>query len=335
MNVIAITGGGTAGHVIPNLALIPELKPCFDKIIYLGWKSPENRLISLANIPFFSVRAAKYERQKFFTNLKIPGSLVIGITKALIILKRENVTIVFSKGGYVSLPVCIAAGLLRIPIVIHESDFSLGLASKVMAPFAKLIITSFPETKGDIYIGNPVRQEILNGKAEVIKSKYNFDNKPIVLIIGGSSGSRDINNAVYPIVKQLTIKYNIIHITGNDYTKIIQNGYVGISYSDNISDIYAASDIIVTRGGANCLSECAALGKRTLCIPLPRGRSRGDQIENAMSYKKRGCVRVLEQKDLTPSKLLMEIDATYYSNQPHATDSNVAPTIVKEILNIL
>jgi UDP-N-acetylglucosamine--N-acetylmuramyl-(pentapeptide) pyrophosphoryl-undecaprenol N-acetylglucosamine transferase len=335
LSVIAITGGGSAGHIMPALALVPKLKPYFDNIIYIGNTSPENKLVPPSGIPFYSVSSVKLNRNKFFSNLKIPKILLRGIAESKDILKSECVTIVFSKGGYVSLPVCIASILLKIPLIVHESDYSLGLANRLTAPFAKLVLTSFAETRGGIYLGNPVRDEILTANPLNIRNMYSLDNKPIVLIIGGSSGSTAINNAVYPILKQLTSKFNVFHITGKTSHLIEMRGYFKFEYVNNICDLYAASDIVITRGGANALSECAALGKKTLCIPLPAGPSRGDQLENARCYQKLGIIRILEQKDLTPYRLLKEIELTNSLSPPKAIVSNAASNIVKEILSII
>ncbi|MDR3185399.1 MAG: UDP-N-acetylglucosamine--N-acetylmuramyl-(pentapeptide) pyrophosphoryl-undecaprenol N-acetylglucosamine transferase [Christensenellaceae bacterium] len=335
MYSIALTGGGTAGHVIPNLAIVPELLKYFDKIIYIGSVDGiEKQLVSDYGVSFFSVNCIKFNRSNIISNIKIPYVLCRGIAQAKKILLKELISVVFSKGGYVSLPTCLAANSLKIPVIVHESDFSLGLANRITSLFAKQVLTSFSETKGGVYTGNPIRSEIFNGNAALIKTKYGFDNRPVVLIFGGSSGSLAINSAVYPIVMSLTKNYNIIHITGKQQVNITTHGYVQLSYAKNICDYYAAADAIVIRGGANSLCEAIALRKKILCIPLPKGRSsRGDQSENVNRYSET-FLRVLEQSKLTPTTLLSEIDLLF--SMPDTNEkmqkTNTNAIIVGEII---
>ncbi|MDR2267151.1 MAG: UDP-N-acetylglucosamine--N-acetylmuramyl-(pentapeptide) pyrophosphoryl-undecaprenol N-acetylglucosamine transferase [Christensenellaceae bacterium] len=335
MKVIAITGGGTAGHVTPNLAIVPELRKRFDKIIYIGGTGIESQLAKKCGLEFFSVDTIKFNRQSILANLKMPGVIFSGVKQACKILGSENVSIVFSKGGYVSFPTCVAAFIKKIPVVVHESDASIGMANKITSLFSKATLTSFPEARFGTYVGNPIRDEILCGNPIRARSKYNLSQKPVVLIFGGSTGARDINAVVYEIADRLTKKYSVIHITGNNAPVISIKDYNMLAYADDICDIYAIADVVVMRGGSNSLSECAALGKKMLCIPLPKDRSRGDQIENAASFEKRGCTRVLRQSDLTPERLLAEIDMTFKMPNPIPVRNTAYIAIADEIEKVV
>lgn len=338
MYKIVLTGGGTGGHIIPNLALVPCLKKYFDQIHYIGSNGIEKELVAKENLFFHATDAIKLDRSHFMKNFKIPFVLMKSIREAKIILQKIQPSVIFSKGGYVSLPTCFAAKQLNIPIVIHESDMSLGLANRVVARFASLVITSFEETKEGEYIGNPVREEIFSGSKERAIKNYNIKNdKPVILIVGGSSGSTAINEVVYQSLPKLTQKYNVIHISGKlgDFNKK-HSGYTQIEYAYDINDLYALADIVVSRAGANALSELAALGKRTLAIPLPKGSSRGDQIENALSYKKKGFLAILEQSNLNAETLIEHINSLYILPMPVIKNKeNVNQRIVNRILEVI
>lgn len=336
---IVLTGGGTGGHIIPNLALVPELKKHFDEIHYIGGYGMEKRLVEAKNLPFYSTDVIKLDRANLLKNLKIPYVLMKAVRQATVILETLKPDLVFSKGGYVALPTCFAARRLHIPIVVHESDMTLGLANKLVSKFAKLVLTSFEETKGGEYAGNPVRNEIFEGKKARAVQNYKLPaNLPLALIVGGSSGSTAINDAVYNALPSLTADFFVVHIAGKSRdTAIKAKNYLQLEYASDIYDLFAAADVVVTRGGANSLAELASTGKRTLVIPLPKGSSRGDQVDNAMSYQKRGLVTMLEQSRLTPESLSESIRRLYLSPslsiKGKQKDANVR--IVKRLLDVI
>ena len=289
MNV-ALTGGGTAGHIIPNLALLPELRTYFDNIYYFGGKGMEAELVPNAGIPFFATDTVKLERTKWWRNFKIPYILHKSVAEATKIMQDLQIDVVLCKGGYAALPASLAAKKLNVPVVVHESDYTLGVANKLVSRFAKSTLTSFPET-GGTYVGNPVRQELFSPDPAPFPLEKDY---PVVLVFGGSLGAKALNEAVWDNLRALTDKYNIIHITGKKQgAKYTTKRYFPLRFTDDMASLYAAADVVVMRGGANSLSEGAALGKRILCVPLPKGESRGDQLANAVSYQKAGLADVL------------------------------------------
>ncbi len=338
MSTIVLTGGGTAGHVIPNLALIPELKKHFSNIHYIGGDGIEKTLAEAENIPFHKTAVVKFQRGKLLENVKIPFVLIKGISQAKALLSDLNPEVIFCKGGYVSLPTAYAGKALKIPIVVHESDFSLGLANRLVSNFSKKVLTSFSETPDGIFVGNPVRQEILHGDKNEARENYLINpTKKTVLIFGGSQGSDVINNTVYRALPMLTKKYNIIHISGKkgDFNVKADN-YHQLPFSHEINNLYALCDAVVCRAGANTLSEIACLGKRCIVIPLPKGASRGDQVDNAISYQKRGFVQVLLQEDFFAESLNYYLDKLWDSPPPNRLDvSEINKNIVKEILSVI
>lgn len=306
MKTIVLTGGGTAGHVMPNLALLPELKKHFEKIFYIGSAGIEKQLVSKhPNVSFFEINPPKLIRSLNLKNFKIPYTLMKSIRQSRKFLKEIKPDIVFSKGGFVSIPVAIAAWSLKIPVITHESDFSLGLANKIISKFSKLTLTSFEDTsknkKKFIFTGSPLRGQIYNGKP-----KYKFENsKKTILILGGSLGAKALNDFVDFYLENLLKKYNILHITGKG--KLVNknfNNYVSVEYAENIEDFFASADFVISRAGANVVFELLALNKPSIFIPLPKKESRGDQIDNANYFAKRNMCEMILQEDLTINNLL-------------------------------
>lgn len=336
---IVLTGGGTGGHIIPNLALVPELRKYFDDIHYFGGDGMERQLVKAAGLPFHSTEVIKLDRTHLLKNAKIPFVMMRAIRSAISILDTLKPDLVFSKGGYAALPACYAAKRLNIPVVVHESDMTLGLANKLTSKFARLVLTSFAETQGGEYIGNPVRNEIFSGKKARAVQNYKLPAaKPIVLVVGGSSGSSAINDAVYQALPVLTKTFFVVHIAGKSRNADIKTeNYLQLEYAYDIFDLFAAADIVVTRGGANSLAELAAIGKKTLVIPLPKGASRGDQVDNALSYQKRGLVSVLEQKGLSPQSLAENIKKLFETPRPcvKSLSDDVNAKIVKKLLEVI
>ena len=329
MKTLVLTGGGTLGHCIPCLSIAKKLEEKFDRMVYVGSVSgPEKAKPEAAKIEYYSITTVKFKREFSLSNLSIPLKLHEGIKQAEKILKDVSASVVFSKGGYVSLPVAIAAAKRKVPLILHESDFSLGLANRICARYAVEVFTSFKETAdklpNGIYSGALVSNEIFGGTKAQAYKRYNLvKNKPVLLGLGGSSGSVAINEAVCAILPELRKKYSVLHLTGKNNVKTEnisacsrQNDeepkdYVAVSFEDEMKYAYAVCDVAVSRGGSNCLSELIAMKIPSLVIPLPKNASRGDQIQNAEYYRKKGAFRVLLQEDLSEERLLSEIDKTY------------------------
>lgn len=318
MKKIVLTGGGTGGHITPHLAVIPKLNENGFKTYYIGSEEGMEKDIMKKIMPYYSVTTCKLKRKLDFSNLLIPFKLIKGVLEAKKILKEIKPDIIFSKGGFVAVPVVLAAHSLKIPVITHESDYSLGLANKIIKNKCYKVCTSFENLaknlKNGYFTGSPVRKELLNGNKQIIMQKYNFDDKkPNVLFIGGSLGSKTINEKVFKGAERLCKNYNIIHLVGknniNNNVKI--PNYVQIEFVENIKDLYAFSDIVVTRGGSNVLFELLALKKPMLIIPLSKKESRGDQLLNAEYFKEKGYANVLLEENLTVNTLEMGIEKTF------------------------
>ena len=311
MKTIVLTGGGTAGHIMPNIALIPELKKHFQKIIYIGSKNGmEKHLISkIKGVEFIEINTVKFIRKLTLKNLLIPFKLFSSISQCKKILKDIKPDIIFSKGGFVSVPVCFAGKKLGIPIISHESDFSFGLANKLILKKCTYMFTSFRESCKNnkcIYTGSPIRQEIFNGNKEKCLCKFE-KKQPTILIFGGSLGSKSINEVVYKSIDKLK-DFNIVHIVGkNNSKKINKSNYFQLEFAENIWDYFALCDYVISRAGANSIFEILALKKPMLLIPLSKAQSRGDQIENANAFKKYGYASVLYEENLSPLSLVNSI----------------------------
>lgn len=335
MATIVLTGGGTAGHIMPNLAILGELREYFDSIHYIGGDGMEKKLVEKENITFHQVPCIKFNRSNLLKNIQIPYTLTKGISEAKKIMSIVQPSVVFSKGGYVALPACFAAKSLKIPLIIHESDYSMGLANKLVSGFAKRVLTSFAETPNGEFVGNPIRTTILRGSKEKVLNKLDLDPaKKTVLFMGGSSGAESINNVVYIGIKELTKKYNIVHIAGKRGNFSIKHkNYNQLEYVDNIADYFDLANCVVSRAGANTLCELAALGKHSISIPLPKGNSRGDQLDNAKSFEKRGMTEILLQEDLYVESLIAKINGIWNKIQPKLNIENINKNVVKIILD--
>ena len=292
MNIV-LTGGGSAGHIIPNLALVKELKKHFDNIYYIGSnKENEKKLVEQYGIEYFAITPPKLIRKFTLKNLTIPFKLIKSINDCKKLLKSLNVDVIFSKGGYISLPVVMAGHKLGIKVLIHESDTSLGLANKICSRYCDKIFTTFPiysKSNKIIQTGTPIREEFLNSP-----HKQNFfkNNKKTILVVGGSQGSKTINEFIYQNIDELTKNYNIIHLCGINKLKQIKNdSYLQIEFSNEMPLLINSSDIVLTRGGSNALFEILAIGKPMIIVPLTKKESRGEQIENAKFFTQHnlGC----------------------------------------------
>ena len=317
MKTIVLTGGGTAGHCTPHFALLEGLEKHFDKIYYIGSETGiEKRLVTEKGIPYYEIPTVKLKRSLTLSNLKIPFMLLKSINSAKKILKELKPSVVFSKGGFVGLPVTIASKKLNIPVIIHESDLSLGLANKIASKFSSATLTTFSSTakgvKNGLCVGSPVRKELFLGDREKAIEKYGFSKeKPTLLIVGGSSGAKAINDLTFNIVAELTKKFNVLHIVGkNNLSPISLKGYYQTEFAD-MSKAYAVADICVSRAGSNTLFELLALKIPSLIIPLPKGESRGDQVENAEFFYKKGLINYLPQEKLSSKVFANEIFKLY------------------------
>lgn len=336
MKDLVVCGGGTAGHVMPIIALLPELEKRFKKIHFIGSDGIEKQIAEKNSLPFYCVKSVKFDRRHLLSNVKIPPYLARGTMEARKILEKIAPAAVFSKGGFVSLPTVYAASMIGIPVIIHECDKTLGLANKVSLPFAKKLITSFPDTyqgKKGIFIGNPLRLSVLNGNAANVLRPPLRPNYPKILVMGGSMGALKINECISESLNELLKRYDVMHITGKNFKFPYKTeGYLPVTYTDNIGDYIAAADLVVSRCGASSALELLAAGKKTLFIPLPKGNSRGDQILNAQNYEEENYAFCLRQEMMTPITLIAALDKlSQTSLKPYRYDFTIASRIADVI----
>ena len=346
---ILLTGGGTAGHVTPNLALLPRLQALGFDIHYIGRKSGiERDLMTQAGIPYEGISAGKLRRYLDLRNLSDLALIALGFLQSLIKVGRWRPGVLFSKGGFVSCPVVWAAWLYRVPIVVHESDLTPGLANKLSAPFARHICYSFretgehvPRTKG-VHTGIPIRETLLQGDAAEGRRICGFaDAGPVVLVSGGSQGAEAINRAVRAALNELLPSFAVCHLCGQggiDSGLLGQPGYSQFEYvGPELAHLLAMADLVVTRAGATTLFELLALKKANLLIPLSRKASRGDQILNARSFEKQGYSRVLAEEDLTPASLVAAVADAYRRQQAMVEAMRSAGTVdgLERVLSVI
>lgn len=323
MKKIILTGGGTAGHVTPNIALLPKLEENGYEVKYIGsYNGIEKNLIEDCGLKYYGISTGKLRRYFDLKNFSDPFRVLKGFAEAKKIINEEKPDIIFSKGGFVSVPVVIAAARCNIPVIIHESDITPGLANKLSFSSATKICCNFPETvkmlpEGKaVLTGSPVREELFAGDKNRAKEICGFkDDKPVILVMGGSLGAVKVNEAVRTVLQDLLKTYNVIHMCGkgkNDDTLNNIPGYVQFEYvKEELKDLYALCDVIVSRAGANAICEIASLRKPNLLIPLSAQSSRGDQVLNAKSFVKRGFSVIIEEEDLNNDLLLSAIDELY------------------------
>lgn len=319
MKHVVFTGGGTFGHVGANLALIQALDPTRWTISYIGSKnSIESSLIPKANIRFYRGFSGKLRRYFSLQNMVDIGWVLFGIIHAFFMIRKLNPHIIFSKGGYVAFPVVVAGWLNRVPVIIHESDITLGLTTRLSQRFARLVCLNFESTQKQVptsvpslVTGLPVRNHILNGNPDTGRSLTQFsDSVPTLLIFGGSLGSVFLNTLIEQSLDQLVENYQLIHVVGpgNGSTRIHHHRYCQFEYlNDEFAHILAASDMVICRGGASSLTELIALKKPHIVIPLSHRASRGDQIENARYFESLGISSVLAESDATTVTLCQKV----------------------------
>lgn len=347
MKKIVLTGGGTAGHVTPNLALLPKLKELGYEVTYMGsLDGIEKKLIEDFDIPYYGVPVGKLRRYLDPKNFTDPFKVIKGYSEAKKYLKEIKPNVVFSKGGYVSVPIVRAAASLKIPCIIHESDLTPGLANKLCIPKAQKVCCNFPETFAKLpknkaeLTGSPVRAELFTGNAEAAREMCGFNfEKPVIMVIGGSTGSVAINKAVRKALPELLKDFQIVHLCGNgriDNLLLTTEGYKQYEYlKGELKDVMALSDLVISRAGANAICELLSLRKPNLLIPLSKAASRGDQILNASSFEAQGYSLVLQEEDLDEITLVNKVrelnenkekyvKAMEESNQINAIDKIIA-----------
>lgn len=313
MKKIVLTGGGTLGHVTPNLALLPHLKKSFDEIHYIGSVGGMEESIikqTAGDVIYHNINCTKLRRSLTLKNLAVPFKLFSSIREAKKLLNEINPTVIFSKGGFVSLPVCLASKG-RFPVVLHESDFTMGLANKLSRKSCDKVLTSFRTSiKDSVWTGAPLREELYHGNREKTLRYLGFKRPlPCLLITGGSQGAKAINDAVLSALPKLLERFNIVHLTGKNFKDApLLDGYIAMEFSLDMPSLYSACDFVLCRGGANTLFELTALNKPALVIPLPAKNSRGDQVDNARYFENLGVTKTLLQEDLTAEKLISSLD---------------------------
>lgn len=352
MKRIILTGGGTAGHVTPNIALLPRLKELGYDIQYIGsYNGMEKGLIEPLGIPYHGISSGKLRRYFSLQNFTDPFRVLKGFGEAKKLIKELQPDVIFSKGGFVTVPVVMAGKKCKVPTIIHESDMTPGLANKISIPAATKICCNFPETlehlpkEKAVFTGSPIRQELLTGNADAALKFCGLSaGKPVILIIGGSLGSVVINNAVREILPDLLKDFHVIHLCGkgkvDDSLKSLE-GYVQFEYiKSELKDLFALADVVISRAGANAICELLALHKPNLLIPLSANASRGDQILNALSFERQGFSKVLEEEELNKSTLLDSLQTlfrdreSYIKAMQQSNQQNSIDTIIELIESV-
>ncbi len=315
---VVVAGGGTTGHVLPAVPVIERLREQGDTVLFVGTNSGlEEELVKPLGIEFAGIAAGKLRRYWSLENVTDVFKIVAGVFQSIWLLLRRRPGVVFSKGGYVSFPVSFAAWLLRIPVVAHESDFSPGLANRLVMPFARVLCTSFAETRVAsgrlrvVHTGTPVRKELIQGERARGRSLSGAtDDTPLLVVTGGSLGADRLNAAVRDALPELLQIWHVFHACGagkkvaSTEDRYRQEEYVGEGWGD----ILAAADIVISRAGANALFELLTLRKPTLLVPLPATSSRGDQLENASYARENGYALVIEEEDLDTRSMIAALE---------------------------
>lgn len=329
MKKIVLTGGGTAGHVTPNIALLPSLKEAGFEISYMGsYDGIEKKLIADFEIPYTGISTGKFRRYLDIKNLTDPFRVIKGFSEARKYLKKYKPDVVFSKGGFVSVPVVRAAASLGIPCIIHESDMTPGLANKLCIPVAHKVCCNFPETlkllpeDKAVLTGSPIRKELSQGNKLAGLNMCGFTaNKPVILVMGGSLGAANVNAAIRSALPKLLEDFQIVHLCGKDkMDNLLLNteGYKQFEYIKNeLKDLFAMADIVISRAGANAICELLALKIPNILIPLPSASSRGDQLLNAKSFESQGFSIVINEEDMTTDLLVDKVHELYFTRQTY------------------
>lgn len=345
MRTIVFTGGGTLGHCLPSLSLLPYLNKAFDRFVYVGSKTGPEREAVKCIMEYMPITTTKLIRGFNVRNLTIPFKLITAVSEAKSILEIVRPSVVFSKGGFVSVPVAIAAKKLGIPLVVHESDLTLGLANRIAAKRADVVCTSFSSTcenlDNGIYTGPPIRDEIfVNKRFEAQKLFCLPLKKPVLLVMGGSQGAKSINDFLLSNLNEILKTYEVLHICGSGHTTNVNKvGYRQVAFLKDMALAYSISDICVSRCGSNSAFELLSRNIPTLFIPLPKGNSRGDQVENARYFQLKGVSKTLEEQNLRLDSFLENLNLLWknkaeYSARMRALNlKDGAKEIAKTILD--
>ncbi|GGL63894.1 undecaprenyldiphospho-muramoylpentapeptide beta-N-acetylglucosaminyltransferase [Sporolactobacillus putidus] len=343
---IVFTGGGSAGHVTPNLALIDKLKDDWE-IAYIGSKEGiERTLVQDRGIKYYAISSGKLRRYFDMKNFKDPFKVLAGVMQSFFTLRKIKPDVIFSKGGFVSVPVVIGGWLNRIPVYIHESDITPGLANRIAVNFAAKLFVTFEEAAANfpkekvIHTGAPIRDSLLKGdKLKGLQFLGFRNDKPVLLVMGGSLGAKKINEMIREALPKLLTTYQVVHLCGkgNIDTDLDNTaGYRQFEYvNKELPDVLAASSLIVSRAGSNAIFEFLALKKPMILIPLPLRSSRGDQILNAKSFRERGFCEVLDDDTLTADELLSGVQQVYRDRYDYIDRMAAAPNTTNGIDNIL
>lgn len=349
MKKILLTGGGTAGHVTPNIALIPSLQKLNYEIRYIGsYDGIEKKLIEEMGIPYTGISSGKFRRYMSAKNFTDPFRVMKGYSEAKKFVKEFKPDILFSKGGFVSVPVVLACKKYKVPIIIHESDMTPGLANKISIPYARVVCHNFPETKNylpegkSLLTGSPIRAELMRGDKNAGLKLCGFtSDKPVIMVTGGSLGALSLNKAVRDALPELLKDFQIVHLCGKgkiDESLANTPSYIQFEYiKEEMKDLFAMADVIISRAGANAICEIQALCKPNILVPLPATASRGDQILNAESFKNQGFSEVLDEETLTTGTLLQTVRSVY-ENRQHYIDtmkSSKVNNAVKTIVDLI
>lgn len=334
MKKIVLTGGGTAGHVTPNIALLPFLKDAGYEVAYVGsYDGIEKKLIGDFDVPYTGISTGKFRRYLDIKNLTDPFRVIKGYSEAKKYLKEYKPDVVFSKGGFVSVPVVRAAASLGIPCIIHESDMTPGLANKLCIPVATKVCCNFPETLNNlpaekaVLTGSPIRGELAQGNKLAGLDMCGFtSNKPVIMVIGGSLGAANVNKAVREALPKLLEDFQVVHLCGKgkmDNLLLNTAGYKQFEYiKAELKDLFAMADIVISRAGANAICELLALKKPNILIPLPAASSRGDQLLNAKSFESQGFSIVINEDDLTTDVLVDKVHELFFNRQNYISTMN-------------
>ena len=349
MKRIILTGGGTAGHVTPNIALLPTLRELNYDIHYIGsYNGIERKLIEEMDIPYYGIDSGKLRRYFDPKNFTDPFKVLHGYKQARKLIKHLKPDVIFSKGGFVTVPVVISAHRKHIPVIIHESDMTPGLANKLCIPSADKVCCNFPETMKHlpenkaVLTGSPIRQELLSGNKLNALNFCGFTaNKPVLMIIGGSQGSAVVNDAMRGILPELLKTFQVIHLCGKgklDSSLDHLEGYIQFEYvKKELADLFALTDVCVSRAGANAICEILALRKPNLLIPLSANASRGDQILNADSFENQGFSEVLTEDQLAPTILISRIMKLYNNRADYiaAMETSEQGDAISKIISLI
>ena len=349
MKRIILTGGGTAGHVTPNIALLPTLRELNYDIHYIGsYNGIERKRIEEMDIPYYGIDSGKLRRYFDPKNFTDPFKVLHGYKQARKLIKHLKPDVIFSKGGFVTVPVVISAHRKHIPVIIHESDMTPGLANKLCIPSADKVCCNFPETMRHlpenkaVLTGSPIRQELLSGNKLNALNFCGFTaNKPVLMIIGGSQGSAVVNDAMRGILPELLKTFQVIHLCGKgklDSSLDHLEGYIQFEYvKKELADLFALTDVCVSRAGANAICEILALRKPNLLIPLSANASRGDQILNADSFENQGFSEVLTEDQLAPTILISRIMKLYNNRADYiaAMETSEQSDAISKIISLI